>query len=66
MLHKIAAERARLMTADELTHALGDVKTAMRLHDENSSYFAKLLAEHDALINAMARDCAAEYKRRYK
>ena len=66
MLHKIAAEKARLMTADERTYTLKDVKATMKLHDENSDYFAKLMAEYDVLIDAMAQDCLKEYRRRYK
>jgi hypothetical protein len=66
MLHKILAEKARRMTADERTYALKDVKATMALHDENSAYFAKLMAEYDALIEAMAQDCLKEYRRLYK
>jgi hypothetical protein len=54
------------MTADERTNALKDVKATMKLHDENSAYFAKLMAEYDALIEAMAQDCLKEYRRLYK
>ena len=53
------------MTADERTYALKDVKETMKLHDPDSAYYAKLLAEYDCLIDAMARDCVKEYRRRY-
>jgi hypothetical protein len=66
MLHKIAAEKARLMTADERTYALKDVKETMKLHDPDSAYYAKLLAEYDCLIDAMAQDCLKEYRRLYE
>jgi|TARA_R110000851_G_C12672920_1_gene522861 hypothetical protein len=47
-------------------YALNDIRETLKLHDENSAYFAKLMAERDALINEMALECAAEYKRLYK
>jgi hypothetical protein len=48
------------------SYALNDIRETLKLHDENSAYFAKLMAERDALINEMALECAAEYKRLYK
>ena len=47
-------------------YALNDIRETLKLHDENSPYYAKLMAERDGLINEMALECAAEYKRRYK
>jgi hypothetical protein len=55
--NKAAADRA---------YALNDIRETLKLHDEGSAYYAKLMAERDSLINEMALECAAEYKRRYK
>jgi hypothetical protein len=41
------------------------VKAAMALHDTNSAYYAKLLAEYDCLVDEMAQECMREYRRRY-
>ena len=53
------------MSADERTHALEDVKATMALPDTSNAYYAKLLAQYDCLIDAMAQECVREYRRRY-
>jgi len=58
-------QKVRRMTADERTAAVKDVKETMKLHDPSTIYYAKLMAEYDCLIDAMARDCVKEYRRRY-
>ena len=57
--------KVRRMTADERTAAIKDVKETMKLHDPSTLYYAKLMAEYDVLVNAMALDCVREYRRRY-
>ena len=66
MLHNFDFhQKVRRMSADERSHALKDVKAAMALHDTNSAYYAKLLAEYDCLVDEMAQECMREYRRRY-
>ena len=54
------------LNKDAAAYALNDIRETLKLHDEGSAYYAKLMAERDSLINEMALECAAEYKRRYK
>ena len=47
------------------SYALNDIRETLKLHPAGA-YHDKLMAERDGLINEMALECVAEYKRRYK
>jgi hypothetical protein len=51
--------------AHDRAYALNDIRETLKLHPAGA-YHDKLMAERDGLINEMALECVAEYKRRYK
>ena len=47
------------------SYALNDIRETLKLHPAGA-YHDRLMAERDALIEAMAQDCLKEYRRLYK